>query len=252
MGHLTTRNYLKLQRRLDRFFPGAPGSDSFYEILKILFSDEEARLCSVMPLNYFPADLVAKTWGKTVPEATAILRELGNNGLVYKFQVDGSTLYFLAPPVLGFFEFSLMRLDGKFDRKRLSEFYHRYLTVEGDFLKELISVYPQIGRTLVQEDSLADLTTEVMPYERSTYAVDSASCITVGTCFCRHRMEHMGLACDNPQDVCLTFNHVAQHLADHGIARVISKDEAHQILHQCVERGLVQIGDNKKSQFAII
>jgi ferredoxin len=65
-------------------------------------------------------------------------------------------------------------------------------------------------------------------------------------------MHHLGQACDAPREVCLTFNDIAAYLADYGIAREISRDEAHEIVRGCMERGLVQIGDNRKSQLAVI
>jgi ferredoxin len=57
-------------------------------------------------------------------------------------------------------------------------------------------------------------------------------------------MEHVGKACNMPQDVCLTFNNTASSLAKHNIAKEITKKEAQEILDRCVKLGLVQIGDN--------
>jgi len=252
MGHLTPRNYLGLQKRMDQFVPGIPDSKYLYEILKILFTDEEAKLCSVMPLTYFTIEKISNIWGKTVVESAGILKHLADKGLVYEFKIDGAQKYVLAPPILGFFEFSLMRIDGKFDRKKLSELYYKFINVENSFIKEYFSIYPQVSRMLVQEDAVENFSSEVLPYEKASHVIDSASCITVGTCFCRHKMEHMGMACDNPQDVCLTFNDVAEHVAKHGIARVISKTEAQKILNLCTEKGLAQIADNKKEETVII
>ncbi|MGC9781422.1 MAG: 4Fe-4S dicluster domain-containing protein [Candidatus Heimdallarchaeota archaeon] len=61
-------------------------------------------------------------------------------------------------------------------------------------------------------------------------------------------MEHMGKACNQPQDVCLTFNGAAKTLSKHGIAKEISKEEAHKVLDRCVELGLVQLGDNVQNR----
>jgi Pyruvate/2-oxoacid:ferredoxin oxidoreductase delta subunit len=82
--------------------------------------------------------------------------------------------------------------------------------------------------------------------------IDGAACITVGLCYCRHKMQHLGKACDAPLATCLTFNDVAAYLAEHGIARVVSRDEAHGIVRDCMARGLVQIGDNKGGGLAVI
>jgi len=57
-------------------------------------------------------------------------------------------------------------------------------------------------------------------------------------------MEHVGKACDMPQEVCLTFNGSAESLSKHKIAKKISKAEAMEVLDKCRKLGLVQIGDN--------
>ncbi len=50
MGHLTVKSYNTLFKRMDQNIGAPYNSKEFYEILKILFTDEEAVLCSVMPL----------------------------------------------------------------------------------------------------------------------------------------------------------------------------------------------------------
>lgn len=172
--------------------------------------------------------------------------------MVYSCQDNYRHSFLLSPPVLGFFEFSLMRTDGKFDSKKLSELFYQYINVEEGFIRQFSSINPPIARIFVQEDAVRDIKSEVLSYERVIEGINQATCITVGTCFYRHKMEHMGMACDNPQDVCLTFNARAKDLASQGIAREISKKEARDILNLCVDRGLVQIGDNVKDELAII
>ncbi len=111
------------------------------------------------------------------------------------------------------------------------------------------------GKALVSiagEDVLEGLTSEVLTHDRVSEGIDAATCITTGMCYCRHKMEHLGEACDAPMDVCLTFNDVAKHLAGQGIAREISKAEAHAIVKECMDHGLMQIGDNTRSGLAII
>jgi len=237
---------------MDRSIPGIYDSNSLYDLLKILFTDEEARLCSVMPLSFFTINEISKIWNKSETEAESILNNLANKGLVYSYQDNDRHTFLLSPPVLGFFEFSLMRTDGKFDSKKLSELFYQYINVEEGFIRQFSSINPPIARIFVQEDAVRDIKSEVLSYEMVSEGINQATCITVGTCFCRHKMEHMGMACDNPQDVCLTFNAIAKDLASQGIAREISKKEAFDILNLCVDRGLVQIGDNVKDELAII
>lgn len=42
---------------------------------------------------------------------------------------------------------------------------------------------------------------------------------------CRHKMEHVGKACDAPQDICMTFNSSAASLIKNGFAREIDAAE---------------------------
>jgi hypothetical protein len=98
-------------------------SKEFYEILKILFTDEEAVLCSVMPLLPASLEKISKIWETPDKETFSILKILVGKGLVYESEYNDAKLYTLAVPVFGFFEFSLMRNDGKFNRKLLSEHY---------------------------------------------------------------------------------------------------------------------------------
>ncbi len=252
MGCLTLHNYRALQKRMDRSIPGIYDSVTLYELLRILFTDEEAKLCSIMPLTYFTLNDISRIWHKDENQANEVLADLINKGLVYFDESTDEKYFWLAPAVLGFFEFSMMRTDGKFDREQLSKLYYKYNNIEDGFMKQFSSINPPMTRIFVQEDSIKDIKAEVLSYEKASAGIDQSSCITVGTCFCRHKMEHMGMACDNPQDTCLTFNGVAKDLASQGIAREISKSEAHDILNLCIQKGLVQIGDNKKDELVVI
>lgn len=252
MGHLNHHNYGKMAQRLGQYAPGAFVSETLVEILKQLVTEEEARLCSLMPLRIVPAETIAEIWGMSVEAATEVLDRVAEKGAVYAFCKDGRTKYGLAPPVLGFVEFSLMRTDEKLDAKRLSELYYQYFQVEGDFLRQQSQTYPALSRVFSGEDVLEEVTSEILSYDRVSVGIDAATCITVGLCYCRHKMEHMGQACDAPQETCLTFNDVAKYLSEYGIAREISKEEAHRIVNECMDGGLVQIGDNTKGRLTVI
>ena len=68
-------------------------------------------------------------------------------------------------------------------------------------------------------------------------------------------MYHAGHPCeiDAPWDVCLTFDNVARSLAEHGTyARLISKEEAKDVLQRSYESNLVQIGENVREHPAFI
>jgi len=245
MGHITSENFKKLQKRLDKSIQGAPESETLYKILETLFTEKEAKLVSVLPMNLFKAKKAAKLWDKTEEESLNILNELADKGILFDITENDQRHFVLAPTMPGFFEFSTMRTDGRFNRKLLSELFHQYMNVEDGFTNQVFALDPSIARTFIQEVSLDDEAKSViLDYEKASKVIENASAIAVGTCYCRHKMEHMGKACNQPQDVCFSFNNPAKSLAKHGIAKEISKEEALEILNKCVDSGLVQIGDN--------
>ena len=249
MGHITSKNYLSLQKRLDMNAQGAPASESLYKILEILFSAEEAEKVSLLPIMPFAVGEAAKRWKLSEKETGKILIELSSKGLLLDMNNNDVQTYVLAPTMAGFFEFALMRTDGRFDRKVLSELFYKYINEEDDFVEKVLMQKTPIARTMIHEQTIQSKDqSEVLDYERATHIINSASCITVGTCYCRHKMEHIGRACEAPQDVCLTFNTAAESLIKHKIAKQISKEEALLVLDKCVDYGLVQIGDNVQNQ----
>ncbi len=252
MGHLNRNSYRKLSERLEQYVPGAFVSATLERILEHLVDEEEARLCSLMPLRKVPAEHMAKVWDQSLERAQATLQRLGGKGVVVEFRSDGRPLYALAPPVLGFIEFSMMRVHGELDAEALAELYFQYCQVEGDFIQQQGSANPALSRVFPHEDMLEDVSSEVLSYDRVSRGIDAASCITVGMCYCRHKMEHLGRACDGTMDACLTFNDVAKHLSKQGIAREITREQAHAIVRGCMDEGMVQIGDNTRAGLAVI
>ncbi len=245
MGHITRDSYKSLQKRLDAFAQGGPESESLYKILEILFSKEEAELVSKIPMQMFTIKKASKRWKKNLKETEALLNKLADKGLVLDIEEKGERKFILAPPMAGFFEFSLMRTDGKFNRKILSELFYQYLNVEDDFVAQLFGLNVPIARTIVHEDMIKKQDKSIiLNYEKTSEIIKTASCITVGTCYCRHKMEHVGKACNMPQEVCLSFNNAAKSLSKHGVAKEINKKEATEIIKKCMNLGLVQIGDN--------
>ena len=245
MGHIAQDNYRSLQKRLEAFAQGAPESEALYKILEIIFSSEEAELVSKLPIRPFTIKKASKRWEKDQEETEKILNSLADKGVILDIESDGKRQFILAPTMAGFFEFSIMRTDGKFDRKLLSELFHQYINIEEDFVAQLFGLNIPIARTIVHEDMIEEKDKSIiLDYERASKIIETASCITVGACYCRHKMEHVGKACDMPQDVCLTFNNAARSLSKHGVAKEISKEEATEILDRCMKLGLVQIGDN--------
>jgi len=255
MAHNTIRSgYSELADRLNRFPQGAPPSALLFKILKMLFSEKEAELVSLMPIKPFTAKKASRIWKMSLSSTQKVLEELADRGILVDIEQNGQSVYALPPPMAGFFEFSLMRVRDDIDQKVLSELFYEYLNVEEDFVRELFTHgETQLGRTFVHEPVLSkENALHVLDYERATEVIKSATHQSVGICYCRHKMHHMGRACKAPQEICMTFNSTAASLIKHGCARSIEKEECLDLLNMAYEHNLVQFGENVRERVNFI
>ena len=163
----------------------------------------------------------------------------------------------MPPPMAGFIEFALMRTRGDIDQKYLGELYYQYMNVEEDFVKDLFyATETKLGRVYVQEPVLSGAQmNHILDYEKASHIVEEAEYIGLGLCYCRHKAYHAGHPCEigAPWDVCLTFGNVARSLSEHGQhAKLISKEEAMDVLARSYDANLVQIGENVRENPAFI
>ncbi len=255
MAHRTVKSgYDELVTRLNKFPQGAPPSKLLNRILALLMNEKDASRLAMLPIKPFTAKQAARNWKLPVAETRLILDELAGRALLVDIERRGQSVYALPPPMAGFFEFSLMRTRGDIDQKALSELFYEYLNVEEDFVKALFAEgETQMGRVFVQEPVLtSENAAFVLDYERATAVIESASHIGVGMCYCRHKKQHLGRACDAPMDICMTFNGSAESLVKHGHARGIEKTECIDLLDQAYEQGLVQFGENVQQRVNFI
>jgi len=247
MSHHSHRSgYAELTDRLNRAPQGAPPSESLHKILKILFSEREAELIALLPIKPFTAEKAAEIWNLDRTLARNILEDLAGRAMLVDIEMNGQTTYVLPPPMAGFFEFSMMRTRGDIDQKALGELFYQYLNVEEDFIKALfVDGETQPGRVFVQEPMLSsENALHVLDFERASEVIRTASHRAISTCYCRHKMEHVGRDCDAPKEICMTFNTSAASLARHGHARPVDTAECLDLLGQAQEHGLVQFGEN--------
>ena len=154
----------------------------------------------------------------------------------------------------GFFEFSMMRTRYDLDQKLLSELFYQYLNIEEDFIKDLfLGSETRLGRIFVQEEVLSkNNLVSILDYEKASHIIETASCIGISICYCRHKMEHLGKACDTPMDICMSFNNVAKSLIRYNYARRVEASECMELLHKAYDYNLVQCGENVRNKVSFI
>ena len=255
MAHATARSaWSDLVDRLNRFPQGAPPSERLDRILRILFSEREAALVSVLPIRPFTLATAARVWKTAPDDARRTLEALAERALLLDVTHGEETRWVLPPPMAGFFEFSMMRVRGDVDQKALAELFWGYLNEEEDFARALFGRgETQLGRVFVNEDALPeDDALEVLDWERASEVARTSRDVGVGVCYCRHKMSHLGKACDAPMEICLTFGSTAASLVRHGFARKADSGEALELLARAREEGLVQFGENVRRRPAFI
>ena len=252
--HNLQSGYSRLVDRLNRFPQGAPPSELLNKILKILFTQKEADLVSLMPIKPFTAEKASRIWKMDLAATQKELDKLAGRALLVDIEVNGKITYALPPPMAGFFEFSMMRFRDDVNQKALAELFYQYMNVEEDFIKALFTDgETQLGRTFVHEPVLSNENAlQVLDYERASEVIKTAKPMSVGICYCRHKMEHLGRACDAPMEICMTFNSSAASLSKHGFARKVDVSEGLDLLQLAYENNLVQFGENVRESVSFI
>jgi len=255
MGHIRNGHgvYGRLQRRLDRFPIGAPPAPALFEILKRLYTEEEAEIACRMPLRFTGADGIARRTRKDPEALVPVLERMAEKGLVMDFEHRGEVRYILSPTLLGFFEFSFMRVRDDIPQKELARYMMQYVHDEPELVRSIFAGKVMPGRTLVHEDTVdpQDLPC-VLDHDRASYLIGKAKMCAVSLCFCRHAAEHEGRSCDRPREVCTTFNSAADFLVRRKLAREIDREEVKDLFARTREAGLVHIADNVKKRPAYV
>ncbi|MGB7980524.1 MAG: 4Fe-4S dicluster domain-containing protein [Candidatus Nanopelagicales bacterium] len=249
MGHLLENPdlaYQRLQQRLDRMPTGAPDSAVFQAILRLLFTEEEAQIAALMP-TICSLPVLARRTGRSVEELDPIVDSMAGKGLVLDLEHGGARQVALAPVVIGFFEFTFMRVREDAPMEQLAELFHEYMYADEAFAHAVFAGSTQIGRSLVREESLPeDPQVEVLDWELATHIVAEADTIAVSQCPCRTHATLIGQGCGKPTRTCLTFGGAARALVRSGIAEEVSNAEGLEILTMAKAAGLAQTADNVK------
>ena len=251
MGHLLAdpdAAYRRLQQRLDRMPTGAPDSAVFQQILRLLFTPEQAELAARMPTVVLAGHAVGPDRvGRVGRWMLAGHTRWRAKGLVMDLEHNGRRYVALAPVVIGFFEFTFMRVREDAPMEKLAELFHQYMFDDDALAHAVFRGNTQIGRSLVREEALPDdPQVEVLDWELATHVVAEAPSVAVSLCPCRTHAALIGEACGAPTRTCLTFGGAADALVRAGIAEPISNDEGLDILREAKAAGLAQTADNVK------
>jgi Pyruvate/2-oxoacid:ferredoxin oxidoreductase delta subunit len=234
----------------------APWNQTFYKILKELYTPEEADLALHMPFSPSKLADISKTTKIESAQLEKLLEAMSGKGLVMDMCLNGEYYYMLSPIVVGIFEFTMMRTGADIDPKKWAHMFHDYLGGDGSFYRANLEKGQKVMplRTLPYEEAIdEDEFVEVLDYEKASEIVKSAEKFAVGICSCRHEKMHTGeKECDIPLETCLSFDWATDYLLRHNMAKEISREETLELLEKSREMGLVLNADNVRQGVSFI
>ena len=256
MGHLVGKEiYQKLGDKIDSLPFRVNKNKALINILKELYTPEEAELVVKMPYGLSTTDQIEKATRLDKTLVHSNLESLAKKGLVMDLWIKDQYYYMPSPIVVGFFEFTMMRSRESLDAKKWAKLFYEYMDD-----KETYGVNFDKGqqispmRVLPHEETINQSDyTEILDYERAISIVESTNKYAVGLCSCRHEKLHTGeKRCDVPIENCISFGNSADFMVRHNFAKYISKSEILESLAQSKEMGLVFSCDNVKNNVGFI
>ena len=241
--------YRSLHRKIDNLTVRAPWNETFYNILKKLYTTEEADVVVRMPYILSTVNRISRITGVEKNRLQSILDKLSNKGLLMDLynENDGQYYFMPSPVLIGLFEFTMMRTGNRDEGKEYAKLFSEYLTSfypvnfsQGEQLS-ILRVIP-VEESVMPEDHIT-----FMDYEKASSLIENTNKFALGICSCRSEKFHNGeKECDAPLDNCSTFGIGADYLIRHNLGREISRSEMIDNFARSRELGLVFSADNTK------
>ena len=246
--------YSRLAVHMEHLTMGYPYTEELIDLLKEMFSPAEAQVALAIPNDLAPLQVVSleeisARADLPLPEVAAALESMSDRNILFTAPArDGSTGYALLQ--VGYGLPQTFFWGGKQDEttKRMAKLILNYFSVP-----ITQKIYGGV-RTKSFKYSPANKSIEipmqgVMPNEQIGPIVDAATKIAVAHCPCRMSAKILGRTdCPHSLEVCVKYDEMAEFVIDKGLAREISKDEAHRIMESSEKEGLVHMVDNAQGQ----
>ena len=250
MHHLEIYEMLrsKLNKAPVGFPKGLEGEEK--EILRVLFTEEEAEFALKLSLVSFTLEDISKKIGKDVDSLRAILDRMAKKGTVLKDEGGDETVYRLLPVVVGWFETPFWPGPGKDGRQeRLAPLWDKYWI--NAWLDEIGDRNTPIMRTLPDRDAISP-EAQVVPYEDAVELVKARDYHVVAHCPCRLMARLSGKGCRHTLETCLHFGSMGRYTVRYGLGRRISVEETLQILKKANREGLVHTIENHRGRLSVL
>jgi NAD-dependent dihydropyrimidine dehydrogenase PreA subunit len=174
---------------------------------------------------------VASRLDRPAEEVAAHLEDMAERGLLFRVKREDATKFGAIPFVHGIFEFQVKSMD-----RELAEMVGHYFEEAFDEAMQESAEY--FLRTIPVDQSV-ELPQNVASYEDAVEFLKEKDKIVVTDCICRKRAGMAEGNCGKPMENCFMFGSMGQYYLDRNMGRVVSLEEAIDILKKSQDAGLV-------------
>ncbi|TFF98921.1 MAG: 4Fe-4S dicluster domain-containing protein [Promethearchaeota archaeon] len=260
-----------------------PITDTLMEIMELLYTDEEVEFIT-KAFRRKPSLTMEQLKDKTnmsEEKIETLVDSLASKGALFNQPSSkGFMVYRLLPLIMvGTFEYTFMnKIEYTDKEKKIAELFEvlfeevqEVVQEKYDMMAPMFKQIPPVDRTVpIYENKEGkeikiEVNKEVKAPEEQVLAankirdiIDKFDDIAVAHCFCRQHQDLLGNSCKvtDLRETCFTLGKSARFVSEHGFGRLISKEEALEILQKSEEEGLVHKafhphGDIKRDETSI-
>ena len=233
--------YYRLAKVLDTLPSGFPATESGIEIriLKKIFDPEEAELFCDLRLTPETAAQISERTGRPLEGLEEKLVSMGQKGALWASESDGMWTFKMAPWIVGIYEFQVKRMDREF--AAMCEEYSR------PWGRQFMRRGPQIMQVVPIEKEIP-VKQEALTYQQVSGLIEKARSYMVNECICKKKQGLLDQPCSKPTEVCLAMAPVPRAFDKISMGgKVITKEEAYEVLQKAEDAGLVHLTSNVES-----
>ena len=246
--------YVRLARHLHGLVMGYPYTDEILDLLRGMFTPEEAAVALGIPSDLLPFEVagagrVAAGCGLDEAAVSAALESMARKNVIFSGATPaGEPGYALLQVGYGMPQAFFWGGD---QDERARDMARRVL----GYFKVPVTrqVYGGVP-TKTYKYSPASLAVDVpmqgvLPHEQMGAIVEAADRIALVHCPCRMSARILGRTdCQHSLEVCVKYDEMADFVLHRGLARQISKDEAMSVFEAGEREGLVHMVDNAQGE----
>lgn len=221
-------------------YTGITYSDPEYRILDPIVDDD---MCSVMMRmrleTDFSAEDLAKKTRKSLDFVQTQCDKLVNAGVIRTRVRSGVLCYYYPIWVPGIMEGILSNREQCDAHPELGACFEEYTRIRVGMLAPMLGNGVNFMRVMPVMSAIEN-DTHKASYDEISTLIEKAWAISVGPCSCRRSRRLMGEGCGHlEEDMCLYLNDNAISFSKNGEHRLITKEEAYEILRRAEDNGLV-------------